>query len=47
MVESNVRAFEPTLLSHGYATSDIAALGRDCVEEVSMNSVERRRSSRG
>jgi hypothetical protein len=37
MIESNVQAFEPTLLSHGYAASDIAALNRDCVNEVSLN----------
>lgn len=36
-MESNVQAFEPTLLSHGYAASDVAALNRDCVHEVSMN----------
>ncbi|KAI5454857.1 hypothetical protein NCC49_002138 [Naganishia albida] len=40
MVESNVQAFEPTLLSHGYAASDVAALNRDCVHE--LTSVESR-----
>lgn len=36
MIEANLRAFEPSLLSHGYAASDIAALTRDCAEEVSL-----------
>ena len=36
MTEANIRAFEPTLLSHGYAAEEIDTLNRDCIEEVSQ-----------
>jgi hypothetical protein len=35
MIQANFQAMEPTLLEHGYAASDIAALNRDCLTEVS------------
>ncbi|KAJ9094194.1 hypothetical protein QFC19_008046 [Naganishia cerealis] len=37
MIQANLQALEPTLLEHGYAASDIAALNRDCVTEVSLS----------
>lgn len=36
MIEANIQAFEPILLSHGYAAEDIDTLNRDCIEEVSQ-----------
>ncbi|KAJ9106335.1 hypothetical protein QFC21_001481 [Naganishia friedmannii] len=34
MIQANFQAMEPTLLEHGYAASEIAALNRDCLAEL-------------